>query len=244
MYLRIVTESFTRTPRRKFLTAVALALGMAVATATLTAALDVGDNLEREFRSLGANLIVTPEGRHSAPAGRRRGLSPGGCGRVSARERTPGDEEDFLAQQHRWFCAVSGCARRNSSWARRVPRRPAIPVTLIGTWVRHTLAIDSSETFQTGVVSTNPWWQVEAGGRWFNDQSSSGAIQRVRRGRKFCAARSPSRRRNDSRPCGPANRFAQRHRYRRYRRPRGRRHPRAAQPSRKGLQENRANFAA
>src|SRR6202030_659228 len=60
MFLRIVSDSFTRKPRRKILTAAALALGMAVATATLEVALDVGDRLAREFRSLGANLLVTP----------------------------------------------------------------------------------------------------------------------------------------------------------------------------------------
>src|ERR1700732_4819431 len=60
MFFRIVSDSFARKPRRKALTAAALALGMAVATATLTVALDVGDRLAREFRSLGANLLVTP----------------------------------------------------------------------------------------------------------------------------------------------------------------------------------------
>src|SRR5580693_1021262 len=60
MFFRIVSDSFTRKPRRKALTAAALALGMAVATATLTVALDVGDRLAHEFRSLGANLMVTP----------------------------------------------------------------------------------------------------------------------------------------------------------------------------------------
>src|ERR1700692_2367474 len=60
MFLRIVSDSFTRKPRRKVLTAAALALGMAGATATLEVALDVGDRLAREFRSLGANLLVTP----------------------------------------------------------------------------------------------------------------------------------------------------------------------------------------
>src|SRR6204780_1896292 len=61
MYLRIVAESFARSPRRKFITGAALALGMAVATATLTVALSVGDRLAAEFRSLGANLLVTPK---------------------------------------------------------------------------------------------------------------------------------------------------------------------------------------
>src|SRR2546430_16140500 len=37
------------------------ALGMGVATATLSVALEVGDRLAREFRSLGANLLVTPK---------------------------------------------------------------------------------------------------------------------------------------------------------------------------------------
>ena len=60
MFLRLVTDSFTRRPRRQFLTGAALALGMAVATAALSVALDVGDRLAREFRSLGANLVVTP----------------------------------------------------------------------------------------------------------------------------------------------------------------------------------------
>src|ERR1700684_1648304 len=61
MFLRLVSESFVRNPRRKILAAAALVVGMAVATSTLTVALEVGDRLAREFRSLGANLIVTPQ---------------------------------------------------------------------------------------------------------------------------------------------------------------------------------------
>src|SRR5271170_6184812 len=61
MFARLVIESFVRNPRRKMLTAAALAVGMAVATATLTVALEVGDRLAREFRNLGANLLVTPQ---------------------------------------------------------------------------------------------------------------------------------------------------------------------------------------
>src|SRR5437660_10203132 len=61
MFLGIVRESFARTPRRKVLTAAALARGMAVATGTLSVVLDVGDRLALEFRSLGANLLVTPQ---------------------------------------------------------------------------------------------------------------------------------------------------------------------------------------
>src|SRR5258707_5643143 len=61
MFLRLVADSFTRRPKRKMLTLAALALGMAVATAALSVSLDVGDRLSEEFKSLGANLVVTPE---------------------------------------------------------------------------------------------------------------------------------------------------------------------------------------
>src|ERR1700685_1972181 len=60
MFLRIVSDSFARKPRRKILTAAALALGIAIATATLEVSLDVGDQMAREFRPLGANLLVSP----------------------------------------------------------------------------------------------------------------------------------------------------------------------------------------
>src|SRR5690349_8371645 len=61
MFLRLVADSFGRRPRHKLLTGAALALGMGVATAALSVALDVGDRLAKEFRSLGANLVVTPK---------------------------------------------------------------------------------------------------------------------------------------------------------------------------------------
>ena len=61
MFGRLVRESFVRNPRRKLLTAAALVVGMAVATSTLTIVLEVGDRLAREFRTLGANLLVTPQ---------------------------------------------------------------------------------------------------------------------------------------------------------------------------------------
>src|ERR1700739_1984857 len=60
MFLRLVADSFTRRPRRKVLTAAAPGPGMAVVPAALSVSLAVGDRLASEFRSLGANLVVTP----------------------------------------------------------------------------------------------------------------------------------------------------------------------------------------
>ncbi len=61
MFLRFVGQSIRRAPRRKAMAIGAVALGSAVATAMLGAMLDVGDRVNRELRSVGANLLVTPK---------------------------------------------------------------------------------------------------------------------------------------------------------------------------------------
>src|SRR5436853_813161 len=61
MFLRLVYESFRRQKRRKVLAGVAITLGVAVATAMIAVATDIGDKINRELRSYGANLVVTPQ---------------------------------------------------------------------------------------------------------------------------------------------------------------------------------------
>src|ERR1017187_1993511 len=63
MFLRFVSQSIRRSPRRKVMTVAAVAMGAAVSTAMLGVMLDIGDRVNRELRSLGANLMVTPKAR-------------------------------------------------------------------------------------------------------------------------------------------------------------------------------------
>src|ERR1019366_3092285 len=59
MFPRIVYESFRRQARRKLLAGIAITLG--VAAAMIAVATDIGDKINRELRSYGANLVVTPQ---------------------------------------------------------------------------------------------------------------------------------------------------------------------------------------
>src|SRR2546427_526808 len=61
MFARLVYESFRRQKRRKLLAGVAITLGVGVATAMIAVATDIGDKINRELRSYGANLIVSPQ---------------------------------------------------------------------------------------------------------------------------------------------------------------------------------------
>ena len=163
MFARLLGESFFRNPRRKLLTAAALVVGMAVATATLTVALDVGDRLAREFRSLGANLLVTPES-DTLP------LEIGGV------DYRPVDEGAYLEQADLgklktifWRHNVLGFAPFLDVPAevRTSVSGPAVAATLIGTWYEHEVPIPDGTKFKTGVSATHPWWKIR--GRWFAD---------------------------------------------------------------------------
>jgi putative ABC transport system permease protein len=168
MFLRIVSDSFTRKPRRKILTAAALALGMAVATATLEVALDVGDRLAREFRSLGANLLVTP-------ASDTLPLEIGGVDYrpVDAGAYLPASDLGKLKTIF-WRNNVIGFApfldvpvTMASSDSQNISREE-----LIGTWYSHSVAVPDDHPFTTGISATDPWWRID--GRWFSDGADEG----------------------------------------------------------------------
>src|SRR5260370_40000102 len=61
MFVRLVYESFRRQQRRKLLAGAAMPLGVTVASAMIAVATDIGDKINRELRTIGANLVVTPQ---------------------------------------------------------------------------------------------------------------------------------------------------------------------------------------
>src|SRR3984893_8181226 len=170
MFLRLVADSFTRRPKRKMLTLAALALGMAVATAALSVSLDVGDRLAQEFRSLGANLLVTPEA-DSLP------LEIGGVDYRPANAVAYLPEADLgKLKTIFWRFNIKAFAPIIEAQVKATPYDvdyfpdppPGAAYTIIGTWVNHEVGIPDGTTYVTGIEKTNPWWQLKKG-RWFRE---------------------------------------------------------------------------
>jgi putative ABC transport system permease protein len=169
MFLRLVADSFSRRPRHKLLTGAALALGMAVATAALSVSLDVGDRLAREFRSLGANLVVTPQadslpleigGVDYRPVNAGAYLPESDLGKL----KTIFWRNNIIAFAPALDTPVGASTKSSqSSYTSAMQAR----TTLIGTWAGHTAPIPDGSSYITGIEKTNPWWQVD--GRWFKD---------------------------------------------------------------------------
>ncbi len=137
---------------------------MAVATAAISVSLDVGDRLAREFRSLGANLVVTPRA-DSLP------LEIGGVDYrpVNAGAYLPESDLGKLKTIF-WRNNIIAFAPMLEIQAHVLPMDGNWSDTsLIGTWAEHQISLPDGGTFSTGVAKSNPWWRID--GRWFLENS-------------------------------------------------------------------------
>jgi putative ABC transport system permease protein len=158
MFVRLVYESFRRQKRRKLLAGIAVTLGVAVATAMIAVATDIGDKINRELRSYGANLVVTPQDDSLDVEIGEVNLKPAGGAYLN--------EADLPK--------IKGMFWRNNI----VGFAPVLPatvqmggskVTVLGTYLAKRVTF-GKESFVSGVLNTHPWWRVA--GSWPRDDST------------------------------------------------------------------------
>src|SRR6266403_1566973 len=158
MFARLLYESFRRQKRRKLLAGVAITLGVAVATAMIGVATDVGDKINRELRTYGANLLVTPQ----------EDTIDVEIGGVNLK---PPSDGNFLSEAD--LPKIRGTFWRHNivGFSPMVPVNTSVdakPVTLLGTYFSKKIRFGKEET-TTGVRTTHPWWKVQ--GAWPGDDS-------------------------------------------------------------------------
>lgn len=188
MFLRLVADSFTRRPRRKVLTAAALALGMAVVTAALSVSLDVGDRLASEFRSLGANLVVTPAADSLPLEIGGVDYRPVNAGAYLPEADLPKIKTVFWHNNIIAFAPVlEVSALLPHVWYNdHRTSLPDLQIQLIGTWAANRVPLPDGSTFVTGIAKTNPWFHVE--GKWFSDEVRLERVEMPPMGHSYLSA--------------------------------------------------------
>src|SRR3989304_4280042 len=162
IFVRVVYESFWRQKRRKLLAGVAVPLGVAVATAMIAVATDIGDKINRELRSYGANLLITPQ----------EDTLDVEIGGVNLRPPSDGaflDEADLPKIRGAfWAHNITGFSPILPVTVRINTSEGAKDVTLVGTYFSRELSF-GKDTFVTGVRIRPPWGRVQ--GTWPADGS-------------------------------------------------------------------------
>lgn len=162
MFVRLVYESFRRQKRRKLLAGAAITLGVTVATAMIAVATDIGDKINRELRTIGANLVVTPQEDSLDVEIGGVNLKPPSDGAFLNEKDLPNIKGIF------WHNNITGFAPMLPVRVAVERERQRQEVTLLGTYFAKKLTFGTEE-FTTGVRNTHSWWKVE--GAWPGDES-------------------------------------------------------------------------
>ena len=167
MFLRFVSQSIRRSPRRKAMTVAAVAMGTAVATAMLGVMLDIGDRVNRELRSLGANLMVTPKAQ-SLP------VEIGGVSYrpVSTQDYIPEDQVRKIKSTF-WQLNITGFSPSLKTSVSLDGRNTPVE----GVWFRRRFRGADNSMLEAGLRTVNGSWKVE--GRWIDDSSRNDAAQDI-----------------------------------------------------------------
>ena len=160
MFARLLYESFRRQKRRKLLAGIAVTLGVAVATAMIAVATDIGDKINRELRSYGANLLVTPQEDTIDVEIGGVNLKPPSDGNFLSEGDLPKIKGTF------WRHNILGFSPMLPANTSVGTAAHAQDVTVLGTYFAKKLVF-GKEQFTTGVENTHPWWKVD--GSWPGD---------------------------------------------------------------------------
>jgi putative ABC transport system permease protein len=162
MFARLVYESFRRQKRRKLLAGMAITLGVTVATAMIAVATDIGDKINRELRTIGANLVVTPQEDTLDVEIGGINLKPSSDGAFLDEADLPKIKGTF------WHNNITGFAPMLPVNVALEREGKTEKITLLGTYFAKQISFGKEE-FTTGVRSIFPWWKVS--GAWPEDGS-------------------------------------------------------------------------
>ncbi len=161
MFLRILSKSFINRKASIAIALVAVIVGAAVPAAMLTVSMDVEENVNREFRKFGANLLIVPKSDTIE-------VGIGGMNFGSVTEQKYINESDlYKIKTISWSDNILGYAPSLYQVVNVQSGSEQQSVVLVGTWFEKETVLQGGKIFKTGVRTINPWWSIE--GNWVED---------------------------------------------------------------------------
>ena len=153
MFLRMVIRALVRQWKKMLMIAFTIALGSSLATAMLNVMFDVGDKVNQELRTYGANIRVLPQ-------------SASIMSDMYGIENESFLREDELGKLKTIFWAFN-IVDFSPYLEGKAELKDGSEIKLTGTWFNHHLALPTGEELDTGMVAMKKWWTVK--GQWLSD---------------------------------------------------------------------------
>ena len=162
MFLRSVRGTLFRQWKKMIMIAFTIALGASLASAMLSVMLDVGDKVNQELKTYGANITVVPkaesvlddlyeiEGQNTSGAY----LNEDDLGKIKT---------IFWA-----FNIVDFAPFVNA----QAELQDGSNVTVVGSWYSHHMKLPTGEELDAGIESLRSWWELKEGS-WLSERTAS-----------------------------------------------------------------------
>ena len=159
MFFRMVFRALVRQWKKMLMIAFTIALGASLATAMLNVMFDVGDKVNQELKTYGANIRVVPQ-------------SASIMSDMYGLENESYLREDELGKLKTIFWAfnIVDFAPYLEGTAQFADFGD---IKVVGTWFNHHLALPTGEELDTGMVAMKKWWTVT--GEWLYEEEVGGS---------------------------------------------------------------------
>jgi len=160
MFFRMIFGTLFRQWKKMLMIAFTIALGASLATAMLSVMLDVGDKVNQELKTYGANITVVPK-ENSVLSSLYEVEGEGGTGAYLREDELGNIKTIFWA-----FNIIDYAPFINAS----VTLDDGTKAAAVGTWFNHHMELPTGEQLDAGVTSMRSWWEV-VDGKWLDEQT-------------------------------------------------------------------------
>lgn len=162
MFWRMVFQSFRRQKGKMAMIAFTIALGASLATAMLNVMFGVGDKVNQELKTYGANIRVVPQT----------------ASLLSDIYGVDGGSEKFLREDELGKIKTIFWAFNIVDYAPYLEAGVLLDgkkIGVTGTWFNHHLSLPTGEELDTGMISMKSWWHI-SGGPWLKDSDENSVM--------------------------------------------------------------------
>lgn len=162
MFWRMVFQSFRRQKGKMAMIAFTIVLGASLATAMLNVMFGVGDKVNQELKTYGANIRVVPQT----------------ASLLSDIYGVDGGSEKFLREDELGKIKTIFWAFNIVDYAPYLEAEVLLDgkkIGVTGTWFNHHLSLPTGEELDTGMVSMKSWWHI-SGGPWLKDSDENSVM--------------------------------------------------------------------
>jgi putative ABC transport system permease protein len=170
MFFRMIKGALFRQRGKMVMVAFTIALGSSLATAMLNVMLDVGDKINQELKTYGANINVLPRG--ASLLDDLYGVSEGsGVSDKYLNEADLGSIKTIF-----WAFNIVDFTPYLNARVRLLPPGGSADgeVKLVGTWFDRHLELPTGEELDTGIRNMKSWWDLR--GRWLDGTDRDAAM--------------------------------------------------------------------